>query len=185
MPLVLLSGPSGVGKDSVIQAWKNINDSVREIITYTTREPRPSELNGDDYYFVDPEVFDRLIEDSFFADYRKIFGSYYGIAEQDLERACSSDKIFIANLDVDGVRNIYSSYRSSLKIFILPPSLEDLERRLSKRDDDFLSKRLTRAEREISLADTYDYQVRNINVYGTARRLDKIVAMEKFSRHTE
>jgi len=175
MPLVLLSGPSGVGKDSVIRAWKAINANVREIITYTTREARAGEVDGEDYHFVETEIFDRLIEDCFFADYRKIYGSYYGIAEKDLELASTSSEIVIANLDVDGVSNIYPSYPSALKVFLLPPSLDDLERRLLKRGDDLLSKRLSRAEKEIALADTYDYQILNKTVEETAKRLDKIV----------
>lgn len=169
---VVLSGPSGVGKTTIQRQLLARYQDVVTSISATTREPRPGEINGKDYLFFTREAFQRGIEEGWFLEYAEVHGNYYGTPRGPLEEHLQKGADALLVIDVQGGIQVRKHCEESLLIFLLPPSMKDLEDRICGRGD--VSKkdmaiRLKNAEWELSFAKDYDYLVVN-------RSLDEAVA---------
>ncbi len=161
--LYVFSGPSGVGKDTVLSLLLSRSELTKSI-SATTRAPREGETDGVDYYFVTKEEFETLIREGGMLEYTVYAGNYYGTPKAPVEAWLSEGKDVILKIEVDGGAQIKTLMPESIGIFILPPSKEELERRLRMRGTDSeeaVQKRLAAALNELSCAERYDYRVVN------------------------
>ncbi|HEY0868507.1 MAG TPA: guanylate kinase [Fimbriimonas sp.] len=176
--VVILSGPSGVGKDTVIDAWKALNPSVERVVAYTTRQPRDGEKNGVDYHFVDRDRFMEFAEAGDFLEYKEVHGNYYATPLADLRRMLSEGKIAILKIDVQGALSAMELVPEAESVFLLPPDAEELVRRIRERgadEDAEIVRRLQNAEFELSLADRYRHRIVNRDVGEVVEMLENLV----------
>ena len=183
--LYIVSAPSGAGKSSLINALLhrfNLDDSLRLSISHTTRAPRPGEVDHESYHFVSKEEFEALIERNAFFEYAKVFDNYYGTSREIVEEWLSQGKDVLFDIDWQGARLIKEQMPEAIKIFILPPSLNELEQRLIKRGQDsreIISKRMAQAMSEISHYDEYDFVIINDNFDDSLIKLRSIILSER------
>ena len=162
--LFIIAAPSGAGKTSLI---KSLLSEVKDIdlsISYTTRKPREGEKDGEAYYFIDEDKFKKLINENYFLEYAKVFDHYYGTPKDWVEQEMDKGRNFILEIDWQGAQQIKSRLRSSVGIFILPPSYQSLRERLLNRQNDELDtieRRMDAAKEEISHYKEFDYIVIN------------------------
>jgi len=176
--LVILSGPSGVGKDAVIDAWKARNPRVMRIVSMTTRAPRKGETEGVDYFFVTRKVFEKMVHDGGFLEYKEVFEHYYGTPWSGLTEAEANHSIGILKIDVKGAMDVIALKIPLISIFILPLSEAELEKRLRGRGtdaEDEIELRLSRARREIEMSKVYQYRVVNDNIQDCVSEIEQIV----------
>lgn len=176
---VILSGPSGVGKDTVINAWKSINPLVERVVAATTREPRAGELDGNDYHFKTRSEFDAMARNGEFLEYKEVHGNAYGTPIESVQKMLSAGQIVILKIDVQGALDARLKLPDVVSVFLLPPSWEELEHRIRGRgtdDDATIARRLANAKEELSYADRYDHQVVNDEVSKVLAELERIVA---------
>ncbi|MEM4407497.1 MAG: guanylate kinase [Candidatus Caldarchaeum sp.] len=176
--LVILSGPSASGKDTVIQEWKNIDERVRKIVTCTTRKPRHGEQDGVDYVFLTPEAFQKGIEENLFLEYKNVHGYLYGTPIADVEKALHEGCIVVLKIDVQGGMEVKHKRPDALSIFLKPPSIQELERRMRTRglnNEIEIQRRLQDAEGELARAPYYDYIVINDDAKRAAQEISNIV----------
>lgn len=174
---MIISGPSGVGKDTIIDAWKLIDQTVERVVAYTTRSPRDGEVNGVDYHFVTRETFEQLAEKGYFLEHKEVHGNYYATPLVDLERMVAEGKTAILKIDVQGALSVMELRPDIVSVFLLPPSWKELERRLTDRgteDKEKLIKRLKNAQQEIDQAPHYQYQIINDTVENCVAKLQQI-----------
>jgi guanylate kinase len=172
--IVILSGPSGVGKDTVINAWIAADPRVVRVVTYTTRVPRTGEVNGVDYNFVDLETFMFLNKEGCFWEHKVVHGNYYGSPKKDTELLLAEGKIPVLKIDVQGALEVMHLVPDALTVFLLPPSFEELEARIRGRktdDEATIQKRLENARGEIALSDRYKLQIVNDEVERVVAKL--------------
>ena len=171
--LFLISGTSGVGKTTIAYELLKQMPNLERLVTYVTREPRPEEINGQDYHFVSREEFEKKIQSNEMFEYDEHYGNYYGNSRLDLEKIWEQGKIVIIVLDVNGVRTVKKVFPEAKSIFILPDNLENLKDRIRQRpmNDEAFAKRWERVEKELKLANEYDFRV--INEQG---KIDQAVA---------
>ncbi|MCM1152558.1 MAG: guanylate kinase [Muribaculum sp.] len=168
--IIILSAPSGTGKSTIISRLMRMPDlNLGFSISATSRQPRGEEQNGREYYFISPEEFRHRVERGEFVEWEEVYpGTCYGTLESEVERVTSDGHNLIMDIDVKGGLNVKKRYGDrAVSIFILPPSVEELERRLRGRatdSDDTIRKRLDKAEYELDFADKYDYRVTNDNL---------------------
>jgi guanylate kinase len=164
--IVVLSGPSGVGKSTVrkLVLERSPVPLVRSV-SATTRPPRPGEKDGVDYYFYSPEEFHRLREAGEFLEAFQVFGGHwYGTLRKEVEKHLKAGKWVLLEIDIQGAQRIMELFPDAVSIFLLPPSWEELERRLHERGTEspqVLAERLATAKRELALAEKYNYRVVN------------------------
>ncbi len=178
--LFLISGPSGVGKNAIIEGVKKIIPEVEETISCTTRKPRSGEKDKTHYYFLSEDEFDKKIKRSEFLEYFKVHGMYYGTLKSEVARIAENNKIPIIIIDVRGALHIKKHRPSSVLIFIRPDSWKTTERRLRARNisKSELELRLKNASKELLYAKFYDYQV--VNYTGEINKaIQKIVKIIK------
>ncbi len=189
--LVVISGPSGVGKDTIIDALKR-RPHEREyhyVVTYTTRPRRHGEVDRESYHFVDVERFRAMRDAGEFLEANEVHGRWYGTPRAQVQEALAAGKDVILKIDVQGAQVIKETVPEALLIFLVPPSLEDLFHRLRSRateSADELELRQRNAAIELARQDDYDYVVRNETgqVERTAERIDEIMA-DEHRRHPE
>ena len=177
--LVILSGPSGVGKDTLIEAWRARNPRVQRVVAYTTRPPREGEIDGKDYHFVSIPAFLLMADSNRFLEWKIVHGNYYATPLDDMEAMLAEGKIAILKVDVHGAVSAMDRRPDAVSIFIQPPSWEELESRIRGRALDLpeaIEKRLANAKEEISFADRYQHQVVNRDLEKAVDQLEKIVA---------
>jgi guanylate kinase len=182
--LVILSAPSGCGKTSVVAELLKHNGSLVRCLTYTTRSPRPGEREGVDYHFISPEDFKRKKESGFFLEWASVYDNFYGTAEEDVRHLLESGKNVILSVDVQGARTIRSKMDAAL-IFLTPPSMEELKKRLSGRgteSSEILKRRLQEAEKEIQQVSLFDYTVQNDTIENSVRNITNLIAIEREKR---
>ncbi|MBQ8782237.1 MAG: guanylate kinase [Clostridia bacterium] len=163
--LLVFSGPAGAGKDSVlIEYLKKKVPGVWKSVSYTTRAPRDGEVDGVDYKFVSVDEFEKLIEQNFFLEYARYGVNYYGTPKSYVDEHLKNGDIVILKIEVQGAEQIKQIYPHSIGAFIVPPSLEILEKRLRERgtetDEDIL-RRLNIAQDELAYSPNYDYHIIN------------------------
>ncbi|MBW4562987.1 MAG: guanylate kinase [Mojavia pulchra JT2-VF2] len=162
--LIVLTGPSGVGKGTLMRALLQRHPELYYSVSMTTRSPRPGEIDGKNYYFVSRSKFEQLAAQGEFLEWAEFAGNAYGTPREAVLNQVSSGKLVILEIELEGARQIRASFPSALSIFILPPSFDELERRIRGRAQDSeeaIARRLRRAQEEIQAADEFDIQIVN------------------------
>lgn len=176
--LAVISGPSGVGKGTVVNMLlQRLKDAVLSV-SCTTRAPREGEKNGKSYFFISKETFLKMIDEGGFLEYSNHFENYYGTPRFFVEQKLEEDKDVILEIDVDGAANVKKQFPDALLLMITPPSREELVRRLKLRgteDEVLIEQRLRRADYEMSRSNFYDYTVINDDLEQTVENILKIV----------
>jgi len=177
--LIVLSGPSGVGKDTVIRRLFELCPNLRYSVSYTTRPPRPREVDGVSYTFVDEDTFRQMLAHGEFLEWADVYGRFYGTSLQRVREARQRGEDIVLKIDVQGAAQVRSRVPDAILIFLLPPSDEELFRRLRERGTDAgnsLERRLDNATAELAEAQHYDHRVVNDEVDRAAREILAIVA---------
>lgn len=179
--LIIMSGPSGVGKGTVrrlVMADKSLN--LAYSISMTTRAKRAHERKNVDYFFVSREQFERYIKEDRFLEYAQFVGHYYGTPKDYVEKLRNEGRNVLLEIETDGARQVISKCHGSdvLTIFLIPPSMDELEKRIRKRGTEseaVIQERLEKAARELKLKNAYDYPVINDSVKRAADQIKKII----------
>lgn len=180
--LFVISGPSGVGKGSIIQGLLICIKDLLVSVSATTRHSRPGEINGIHYHFLRQEEFLRHIESGKFLEWVQVHGAYYGTPKQFLEKELSAGKDIVLDIEVKGAKEVRKYFTDAVSIFIIPPSLEELHNRLLNRkteNKDARSKRLARAEEELREIQEYDYIVINEDLEKAIQDVCAIITAER------
>ncbi len=180
--LIILSGPSGSGKDTVLNALKKVDENVKVSISMTTRNPRPGDVDGVDYYFVTKDYFEKKIADNKMLEYAEYAGNYYGTPADPVDEMLSQGKAVFLEIEVQGAEKIRKRYDSVISIFLLPPSMRVLEERLRGRgteDEETIQHRLFIAREEIRRAPEYDYIVVNDTIDNAVESIETIIKAER------
>ncbi len=182
---VVLSGPSGVGKDAVLHAMRaSLGPAVHYAVTATTRPIRPGERDGVDYYFVSPERFHQLREQEELLEHAQVYGRWYGVPKAPLRGALAEGKDVMLKVDVQGARTISELLPGAMLIFLAPPSMQELERRLRERkteSPDDMARRIETARAELAQAERFHHVVENKTdaMDVAVRRIAAIMAQER------
>ena len=185
--LFIISAPSGAGKSSLIRAYLEQKNQypAKVSISHTTRAPRPGEEHGEDYYFVDHDYFESLISQQAFVEYANVFDHYYGTSKAEIEQSLLQGVNVFLDIDWQGAQQVREKMPQSKSIFILPPSLAELEHRLIKRGQDteqVIRKRMAKAQAEISHYHEYDYVIINDDFNTSLNALNSIIIAASLER---
>jgi guanylate kinase len=162
--MIVISGPSGVGKDTVIQGLKEQNARLHFVVTATTREPRPGEVNGVDYFFMSKDEFAEMIEQDQFLEYAVVYNDFKGIPKEQVRQALESDQDVVMRVDVQGAATLREIYPDVLLIFLTVQDEEELKNRLIQRKKDEpeeIKLRVATARQELKRIREFDYMVVN------------------------
>jgi guanylate kinase len=177
--IIVISGPSGVGKTTLYKRLlKEFPDKLDFSISATTRQKRENEVDGVDYYFISKENFEKLIKEDAFVEWAKVYENYYGTLKSEIERISDKNKWCLLDVDVQGGMNVKRVYPESHLIFILPPDMDELKRRIIERNLDSekeIAIRLSRAEEEMRYSSFYDYNIVNDDLERAYRELRSLV----------
>ncbi len=179
--LVVLSAPSGCGKDTVFKELCKIRTDCVESISATTRLPREGEIDGVNYYFKSVEEFENMINNNGLLEYAKYNNCYYGTPVDGVEKAINDGKVCFLIIEVQGAKNIMSLRPDCVSIFLLPPSLDSLKKRLMKRgteSEEMIKNRLSVAQSEIDCAHMYKYNVINDALEDAVADINNIINKE-------
>jgi guanylate kinase len=180
--IFILSAPSGAGKTTLYNGLREVYPEIDLSVSYTTRERRPGETDGRDYRFISDRQFDELKQEGVFAESAKVHDYFYGTPKKPLDRCVRTGRDILLDIDVQGARQIKRAFPKAVSIFLLPPSLRELERRLAARgtdDKDIIRRRLANARGEIGEIIHYDYYVVNRDVKAAVYALSAIVEAER------
>jgi guanylate kinase len=184
--LIVITGPSAVGKDTVLQELFAIDPSLEYCVSYTTRAPRPGEIDGVSYFFVDEPTFRAMIDRDEFFEWSTVYGELKGRTYETVNRAIASGKDTVIKIDVQGADKVRARIGDEgIYIYLLPPSLEALEQRLIERgteDAESLRGRHDLAVAELAVKDTYDHQVMNDDAKRAAQEIETIIQQARASR---
>ena len=176
--LIILTGPSGVGKGTIVKEILGKEKNIWLSISATTRKPREGEKDGENYYFLNQENFKDMIEQDLFLEWAKFAGNYYGTPLSSVNEKIKKGFTVLLEIEVEGAKQIKEKFPNSLSIFLLPPSKAELERRIRSRGTEKekeIQKRLTRANYEISVSNEFDFTLTNYNVDETAKKIIKLI----------
>ncbi len=177
----IISGPSGVGKSTVLKALFEGRNDLYFSVSATTRDPRPGEVNGQHYHFISPEQFMQWINEDAFLEYAQYVGNFYGTPMRYVDEAMDAGKDVILDIEVQGAMQVIAKRPDTIRIFIAPPDWDELERRLTMRGTDTpekIQQRLLRAKVEMKTAMDYDYFVINSTVENAVTELRAIILAE-------
>ena len=180
--LVIVSGPSGAGKSTIINRVAKLRPDIRFSVSATTRDPRPGEVDGKDYYFKSQEEFWNMVKADAFLEHAEYVGNSYGTPAAPVDENIQAGYTVILDIEVQGAGQIMEKRPDVVSVFLCPPSLEELERRLRGRGTDSEEKirdRLLAAHREYALAHKYSYIIINDDADTAVRELDAIITAEK------
>jgi len=179
--LIIISGPSGTGKDSVLREVFKICDNFKLSVSFTTRNPRIGETDGVDYFFTSENIFLDMVSNNEMLEWTKFCDNYYGTPQKNVIRDLNQGNNIILEIEANGAQQVMKKFPDAISIFLLPPSLSVLEKRLTKRasDDELvIKKRIANANSQISFAYNYDYVVVNDDLKECARNVVDIVKIE-------
>ncbi|MGB6085032.1 guanylate kinase [Parvibaculum sp.] len=184
--MLVLSSPSGAGKTTLSRRLLEADSEIDMSISATTRKPRPGEVEGKDYYFLSTEDFGIMRNRGEFLEHAKVFGNYYGTPRAPVEKALAQGRDVLFDIDWQGTQQLDETAQDDLvKVFILPPSAQELERRLEKRAQDpaeVVAERMAKASDEISHYQEYDYIIINENMDKAFAELQAILLAERLKR---
>ena len=176
--MIIVAAPSGAGKSSFVERINQEDDRLEDIITYTTRAMRRGESEGHPYHFVTTEDFLQKLSTHFFVEHANVHGNMYGTPLDQIENAWTLGRCVIMDLDVQGAATFRSKYPDSKSIFIMPPSIEELRKRIIKRDGKIpadLEVRMRNAELEMARRNEFDYQLINDDFENSYLNFKKII----------
>ncbi|MGZ5278905.1 MAG: guanylate kinase [Pseudobdellovibrionaceae bacterium] len=176
--MIIVAAPSGAGKSSFVERICREEKRLEDTVTFTTRKMRAGESPGHPYHFVSLAEFDALKNKNYFVEWAQVHDNFYGTPLEQLEMAWSIGKCIIMDVDIQGADTFKAKFPDSKSIFILPPSIEELRRRVVKRDGkvpDDLEVRMRNAEKELKHAPLFDFQIINDDFEGSYLRFKKIV----------
>ncbi|GAB1538890.1 guanylate kinase [Scytonema sp. NUACC21] len=162
--LIILTGPSGVGKGTLMRTLMERHSDLHYSVSVTTRSPRPGEINGKHYYFISRSEFEKLVAAGELLEWAEYAGNYYGTPRESVMNQVRSGKRVVLEIELEGARQIRAAFKDARSIFILPPSIEELEKRIRGRGQDSeeaIARRLRHAKEEIGAADEFDIQIVN------------------------
>lgn len=184
--MLILSSPSGAGKSTIARMLLDHDDEIRMSVSATTRPIRPGEVDGRDYHFVTQAEFDAMVEDDGFYEWAQVFGHSYGTPKAHIRAGLKEGADFLFDIDWQGTQQLYQKDQQDVvRVFILPPSLDELQRRLTGRGTDsadVIASRMERARAEISHWDGYDYVVVNDDIETCFAKVQHILAAERMRR---
>ena len=183
--LLVISGPSGTGKGTLIKRLMEEDDSLVFSVSATTRAPRPGEIDGVHYHFVTNEQYDALVAENAFVEYANVHGNRYGTLRSEVYERLQRGENVVLDIDVQGALNVIASEKEKVSVFILPPSLKVLRERLTGRGtetQEAIERRLQNALWEISQKDHYEYKVINDDLETCVRTLQAIIEAQKHAR---
>jgi len=181
--MVILSSPSGAGKTTISKKIQQKYQNFKISVSHTTRKPRPNEVEGIDYYFINENDFKNKIKSNEFYEYAKIFGNYYGTSKESVLNLLKNNNDVLFDIDWQGTQQL-SKFKelNLLKIFILPPSKEELKKRLIQRNQDkpdVVEERLKAYDTDSAHKKDYDFVVINDNLENCFKEVEKIILMKK------
>lgn len=185
--LYIVSAPSGAGKSSLINALlqKETTSALKVSVSHTTRQPRPGENHGEHYHFVSVDDFKALIQQDAFLEYAEVFGNFYGTSRLWIEEQLQQGIDVFLDIDWQGARQIRTLMPQAKSLFILPPSRDELERRLQGRGQDsaeVIAKRMSEAQSEMSHFNEYDYVIVNDDFAQALTDFDAIIHAERLKQ---
>jgi guanylate kinase len=176
--MVIVAAPSGAGKSSFVEKACREESRLEDTVTYTTRSMRKGESQGHPYYFVSREEFEAKIKENFFVEWAQVHTNLYGTPYDQLENAWLKGKCIIMDVDVQGAATFKAKYPDAVSVFILPPSIDELRRRIEKRDGKIpadIEIRMANAEKEVQQASKFDYQIVNDQFDHSYAQFKKII----------
>ena len=187
--LFVLSSPSGAGKSTLSRMLLAADEQIALSVSYTTRPPRPGEVDGKDYHFTDTATFKEMAAAGAFLEWAHVFGHRYGTPKAPVEADLAAGRDVLFDIDWQGAQQLYQEAGPDVvRVFILPPSIEELERRLHTRaqdSDDVIADRMARAKSEIGHWDGYDYVLINDNVDRCFAQVRQILTAERLKRRRQ
>jgi guanylate kinase len=176
--VLVLSAPSGAGKQTLLRKLRERMERLTTTVSATTRDPRPGEVDGRDYHFLTREAFEQARDEDAFVEWAEVHGNLYGTLKTELRRCLDAGDDVVMELDVQGMRNMRAMKVPMLSVFLMPPSLEELERRLRHRganSDEDIALRLRNAEEEMAARDEFEHVVVNDDVDRAADELEALI----------
>ncbi len=176
--LVLFSGPSGVGKDTVLDVVFSKDNTIQKSISLTTRDIRENEVDGKDYFFINADTFKEMIDNGEVLEFAQYGKNLYGTPKAPIDKWLSEGKTVILKIEVQGAKQIKRLYPDAVGIFVLPPSMDELEKRLRSRgteNEDDIQKRLEIAKNEVEKSVDYDFVVVNDDLESASNDVLKII----------
>jgi guanylate kinase len=180
--LFIVSAPSGAGKTTLCKRLISITGNIKPSVSFTTRQPRPGEIPGEDYIFIREEEFRAMVDRGDFLEWAVVHGNLYGTSRRQIEEFMSSGYDVLLDIDIQGARQIRNIIGNSVSIFILPPSMAELKLRLEGRmsnSADDMNRRLQRALEEIGEYKSYDYVIVNDILDDSLKMLEAIITAER------
>ncbi|MGB7442785.1 MAG: guanylate kinase [Coleofasciculaceae cyanobacterium] len=179
--LIILTGPSGVGKGTLLRLLLKKHPELCLSISATTRQPRPGEIDGQDYYFVSRQKFEQMVTNNELLEWAEYAGNYYGTPRPPVEQLLQQGKSVILEIEVVGANKVKKSFPQVERIFILPPSLTELEQRMrgrAKDSDEAIAKRLSIAKSELEQSDQFDWQIVNEDKQKALEEIEEAIFSE-------
>lgn len=176
--LFVVSGAAGTGKDSVVSALRKAHPEIEKTVSATTRSPRPGEQEGVDYYYRTKEQFQQLIDQDEVVEHNFFNGNYYGTLKEEVNKRLNAGKLVVMVIDVHGAANIRRMYPGATTIFLLPPSTQELERRLRGRGtetEESIQERLATARQELAQQDKFTLKLVNHEIESCAEELYQVI----------
>ncbi len=180
--LFVITGPSGVGKGTILEKFFHNNNNIIYSISQTTRKPRPGEVHGVNYFFVTKEEFENSIKNDEFLEWAKYSDNYYGTNKKFVLKALNKGADVILEIETQGAQKIMEKFPDCVTIFFTPPNFDELEKRLRGRnteDEDAIKKRLDKVKEELQLAKNYKYNIENDEIENALTKLQKVYDEEK------
>ena len=180
--LFVIAGPSGVGKGTLVQAFLEKNQHVKLSISSTTRAPRPGEIHGVTYYYTDKDSFKKMVDNNELLEWAEFAGNYYGTYIKTVEDALNNGQDLILEIEVQGASQVKEKIKEAVLIFIIPPSFEDLEKRLRGRNtetEEAILQRLAQVKNEYAQKEKFDYILINDKIENAIRGLEEIMCKER------
>lgn len=188
--LLVLSGPSGCGKGTVSKALLSKGGDIVFSVSATTRRPRPGEVNGRNYYFVDEDKFCKMVKNEEFLEYAHVHSNYYGTPKEFVFDEIEKGEIVLLEIDVQGALQVKKNYKEAVFIFLLPPTMDELKNRIIKRGTETqedINRRFENAFTELDFVGEYDFFVVNDKVEAAVKDIEAIIRAEKLrvKRHKD
>ncbi|MEM9135900.1 MAG: guanylate kinase [Cyanobacteria bacterium P01_F01_bin.42] len=176
--LIVVTGPSGVGKGTLLNAIFQSHPDLHFSVSATTRPPRPNEIEGQHYYFLTPEIFENKVQRSEFLEWATFAGNCYGTPKEPILKQVEKGTTVILEIELEGARQVRKTAPEAIQIFILPPSIDELESRIRSRAQDepeAIARRLDRAKVEIAAASEFDYTITNDDLESATLELKELI----------